>query len=80
MSFVQGHTSAPYDGLKSDEIIKGWIREYKKGAEAAIGQLVVDYDIGLRYGRDDDERVMTILRRWRQIVELCEKGLGYLRT
>lgn len=75
LSFVNGHTSSPYDCLKSDETIRGWIREYQKEAEMVIGQMVVDYGMS----GDGDERVLTALRRWRQVVELCERGLKYLK-
>jgi hypothetical protein len=88
LSFVQGYTSAPYDGVRSDEIVRGWIEDYKSEAERVIGQMVVDYGIdmgiGLKKrdsdsGGEEDGRILTVLRRWRLVVELCERGLGYLK-
>ncbi|KAK2758049.1 hypothetical protein FQN54_004455 [Arachnomyces sp. PD_36] len=89
LSFVRGHSSAPFDCLKTDEVIRLWIGEYKKGAEMIIGQVVMEYGIGVGVGMkrkrvgevegEEDVRVLTVLRRWRQVVELCEGGLRYLK-
>ena len=75
-AFVEGRNSAPYDDLKSGETIRGWIQEYKEGAEILIGEIVVEYGSDA----DGDVRVMTALRRCRQVVELCDRGLKSLKA
>lgn len=44
-------------------------------AGMVIGQILVDYGVDV----EEDATVMTVLRRWRQVAELCERGLKYLK-
>ncbi|PGH26715.1 hypothetical protein AJ80_01661 [Polytolypa hystricis UAMH7299] len=74
--YAAGDQPQSFSQKKTNAIISGWIREYVKEANHAILELTKILEEG--GGSSVDSRAQTILRRWRQILALCNTVLESL--
>lgn len=69
-NYVLGYSTEGMDEQRTEDIIQTWIHAYIKEANLAIEGLEgIDIET---IGHGHHERVQMLLRRWRQIKDLCE--------
>lgn len=73
-NYVLGHSTKGVDEKKSETIIREWIGIYAKEASTAIATLK---DMKSSDGADQTHggKLGILLKRWRQIEELCQQAL-----
>lgn len=70
-SYVLGYSTKGVDDNKTVTIIREWIRAYSEEAGTTIAKLE---DMKLKSG-ETDGKVEMLLRRWKQIYELCQQAV-----
>ncbi|KAL4953216.1 hypothetical protein BDW69DRAFT_8518 [Aspergillus filifer] len=72
-NYVLGYSTRGVDAKKSEDVIRGWIRRYIDETDLTIEELV---NLGLsEINQGDKDKVQMLLRRWRQIKDLCSIAL-----
>ncbi|KKK14337.1 hypothetical protein P175DRAFT_0545552 [Aspergillus ochraceoroseus IBT 24754] len=71
-NYVLGYSTRGFDAKKSEAVIQEWITAYEMEAEAAITELerLWSGEIARQHG----EKVRMLLKRWRQIQNLCQEA------
>ncbi|KAL2866034.1 uncharacterized protein BJX67DRAFT_152820 [Aspergillus lucknowensis] len=72
-NYALGYSTRGVDAQKSQNVIRGWINTYVEEANATIDELK-RLEPG-KVGREADGRVQMLLKRWRQVKDLCLKAL-----
>lgn len=71
-NYVLGYSTRGVDAKKSEDVIKGWIRAYMEEADLTIRELE---NIRSSMEQRHQEKAQMLLKRWRQIKELCSIAL-----
>ncbi|KAL4922197.1 hypothetical protein BDW62DRAFT_78942 [Aspergillus aurantiobrunneus] len=72
-NYLLGYSTKGADAKKSEDVIQGWIRTYMEEADLYINELgnLGSSEIGQKH----QEKVQTLLKRWKQIKDLCTVAL-----
>ncbi|KAL4783013.1 hypothetical protein BJX76DRAFT_270176 [Aspergillus varians] len=68
-NYVLGYSTRGVDAKKSEDIIRGWIRTYIEEADLTLDEL--GNLESSRIGQEQQGKVQMLLKRWRQIKDLC---------
>ncbi|KAL4799389.1 hypothetical protein BDV19DRAFT_258128 [Aspergillus venezuelensis] len=71
--YVLGYSTRGVDANKSEDVIRGWIRRYIEETDLTIEELM---NLGSsEVDQENKDKVQMLLRRWRQIKDLCSIAL-----
>lgn len=69
-NYVLGYSTKGVDDKKTETIIREWIKAYGEEANTTIAKLG-----DIRSSSETDGKVEMLLKRWKQIYDLCQQAV-----